>query len=274
MIDCLDPKRSQFNYFSSGGVYRVERYVFRESLLEGKHIFRVPEARSTVIVSEEFKAAVENAGLVGLDFRVLPGMKEPAGHRAKKPAASRPDSKKPNRKAARPKRTTIKVKTPGSVVTVRRSLPPLSDTQLKAVEKSLKVKFPKAYRAFLLACNGGEPAPDGFRRPGEEEPWVYVQQFLEISDHEGINLVDSFNLFKREHDWLPKSLMPIAKDPGGNLICLSVSGTDKGAVYFWDHEQAGERELDDPSDYADVTLIAASFEEFLAGFPKRPRRKR
>ncbi len=274
VIDCLDPKRSQFKYYTSGGVMSIERYVFRESLLKRKHMFRVPEYLAKVIVSEEFKRVVEEAELVGLDFRLLPGMRTPTKHKAKKRAASRKTAKKARRKGVRPERMSVEFMTSRGTLTLRRSLPPVSEAELNAVEKSLGVKFPKPYRDFLLTCNGGEPVPDGFCRPEDKEPSAYVQEFYEISDEEGCSLVEFFRSFKQGHNWLPKSLMPIANDPGGSLICLSVSGKDKGSVYFWDHEQAGERELEDPNDYDDVTPLAAGFDEFLLGFAKQPQKKR
>lgn len=35
---------------------------------------------------------------------------------------------------------------------------------------------------------------------------------------------------------LPKPLIPIADDEGGNQFCLAVSGGDQGKILYWDHE--------------------------------------
>ncbi len=36
---------------------------------------------------------------------------------------------------------------------------------------------------------------------------------------------------------IPEEFIPIADDPGGNLICLGIKGTYYENIYFWDHEQ-------------------------------------
>jgi hypothetical protein len=53
-------------------------------------------------------------------------------------------------------------------------------------------------------------------------------------------------------------LLPVAGDGSGNLICLSFEGANKGAVYFWDHDEEHS-----PPTYENVYLIAETFEKFL-----------
>jgi hypothetical protein len=60
---------------------------------------------------------------------------------------------------------------------------------------------------------------------------------------------------------VPAGFLPLAVDPGGNLICLVISGTNTGKVYFWDHEE--EVEEGQQPGYSNVYLIANSFNEFL-----------
>lgn len=67
---------------------------------------------------------------------------------------------------------------------------------------------------------------------------------------------------------IPPNLLPIAHDPFGNLICLSVAGQDRGKVYFWDHE-VEVREGEIPS-YRNVSFIADNFESFLDGLTTWP----
>ena len=31
-------------------------------------------------------------------------------------------------------------------------------------------------------------------------------------------------------------MLPIAVDPGGNLVLLAIEGEDTGKVFFWNHE--------------------------------------
>lgn len=270
VVDCLDREQSEITYFTgTTAINSIQRYVFRESALDNKHIFRIPEKLSEVYVSQEFVDTVRRTGLLGLEFRPLPGTGGEARAKPAEAAVSRRASRKEKPKPVRPKGTTVEIKTARGVFKVRGSLPPVSEARLAAVQNSLKIELPEEYLAFLRTCNGGSPQPDGFRRPRAKEPLVYVHRFLEVSNDEDASLVENFKLYKRKHRWLPENLVPIATDPGGSLICLSVAGKDRGGVYFWDHEQASERELNDPSDYEDVTLIAKSFDKFLAGFPER-----
>ena len=57
---------------------------------------------------------------------------------------------------------------------------------------------------------------------------------------------------------IPENLFPIACEDGGSLICLSLSGSDKGAVYYWDYY--GETQ---PPSYDNVYQIAGTFQGFL-----------
>jgi hypothetical protein len=61
---------------------------------------------------------------------------------------------------------------------------------------------------------------------------------------------------------IPKKLFPIANDPFGNLICVSLTGEDCGAVYFWDHENEPD---DEDTEFRNIHLIADSWEEFIDG---------
>jgi hypothetical protein len=65
--DCLDPQRARFARLDNGTIYRVEQYAFLADA-EPAPLFRVPQSRSDVLVTETFRTAVEAAGLVGLNW--------------------------------------------------------------------------------------------------------------------------------------------------------------------------------------------------------------
>ena len=90
-----------------------------------------------------------------------------------------------------------------------------------------------------------------------------VHRFFSIGDAKYNNYMTYFELFKGEEPRVPTDLVPIARDPGGNLICISIGKDDLGAIYFWDHEM--ETEGDARNYYENVFLIASSFSEFLKG---------
>jgi cell wall assembly regulator SMI1 len=144
-------------------------------------------------------------------------------------------------------------------VKICRAREPLSEHDITQVEVQLGLSLPAGYRNFLLAHNGGRPEPDAFpihNNPSDDHGLVH--NFLCIKKEDNYNLTV---WAKRYRGRIPSDLLPIAKDPGGNLICLSVSGADVGKVYFWDHEEeAGEGET---PGYDNVYFVANSFQEFL-----------
>lgn len=74
VIDCLDLATTKLTRNDvTGRVSSIQAYHFRPNLLRGKHMFKLPETKGLeVLVSEEFKQAVENNGLKGLIFWKLP----------------------------------------------------------------------------------------------------------------------------------------------------------------------------------------------------------
>ena len=134
----------------------------------------------------------------------------------------------------------------------------LTEENLQQAEKRVDVKFPDEYRKFLLKHNGGSPEPCAFKYTFEEdEPELAcVAYFLAIYEGEDENFFDYFETYEER---IPPQLIPIARDPGGNLILLGVSGKYTGKVYFW----LQDFEPDEP-DFSNICLVADSFNEFLA----------
>lgn len=71
-IDCLDYERAKVKRFSSSDrVMNVLSYAFKSGSINDKNIFKIPEARARVFVSQEFKDYVEKNNLEGLIFREI-----------------------------------------------------------------------------------------------------------------------------------------------------------------------------------------------------------
>jgi SMI1 / KNR4 family (SUKH-1)/Ankyrin repeats (3 copies) len=123
----------------------------------------------------------------------------------------------------------------------------LNTAELEAFERRLGATLPDDYRRHLLQHNGGYV--DGATRIGELHHVYGVHdgpewtRFLDRAATRGI---------------IPERLLPIANDPCGNQICVVLSGSDRGAVRFWDHE--GGLEPD-----ASVTQLAPDFDAYLRG---------
>jgi anti-anti-sigma factor len=147
------------------------------------------------------------------------------------------------------------------------TVPPATEEQIRTFEAEIGHTLPEDYRAFLARCRGGSTdwkceyegvSPDGEKRS------------LLIGTINGVRKGYTYSLsYNRKFigNRIPKSLIGIMDDPGGNLICLGVSGPERGRVYFWDHECApNPREWDGRLETAEnIDLIAGSFAEFLSG---------
>jgi hypothetical protein len=134
---------------------------------------------------------------------------------------------------------------------------PLSDGDIVEMEKKLAVSLPEDYKTFLKQYNGGRPDPKFFPIFGFKNNTVgQVQDFFGIDDpFESCRLDWNFQTFFGR---IPDNLFPIACEDGGSLICLSISGSDKGAIYYWDYY--GETQ---PPSYDNIYQIAGTFQGFL-----------
>lgn len=137
---------------------------------------------------------------------------------------------------------------------------PLAEDVLQSKENEWGVRLPEDYRRFLLQYNGGWPEPDSFKFK-DSDKGSSVQAFFGIKGQ--YDLLDEVRRYRRR---LPERLFPIAIDPGGNRVCISVVGDDTGKIYFWDHEMSADAEQGETPDTVDnIVPIADSFDEFLDG---------
>ena len=137
--------------------------------------------------------------------------------------------------------------------------PTLTELQVDRLERQSGIALPKSYRSFLLRYNGGRPEPAFFPiRDFDRNPFGAIHFFFGLSRTVRSNNLDwNISMYRGR---MPRELLPIAGDELGNKICLAVSGTNAGCVYFWDHDHEHL-----PPTYANLYLIASSFEEFLDG---------
>lgn len=151
-------------------------------------------------------------------------------------------------------------------VAIYESHSPLVEEDIAEVEQQLGVIFPPDYRAFLLAHNGGYPDPNVFPISGlQSDDHGILEWFFCIQAGDYNDLIRNTSTFRGR---VPPNLIPIASDPGGNLICLSVTGRDVGTVYYWDHEE--EVDEGEPPDYTNVYFIADSFSTLLDSLKALP----
>lgn len=146
------------------------------------------------------------------------------------------------------------------------SAAPLTREEIDRLESQLGVSFPEDYIEFILKNNGGEP----------EEDWLF--DFNDgVSESENTSVIRGFYKFYLHEDdspsyddlvkicntmWKEKAfgrdMVAIADDPGGNPICMCVSGENFGKVYFADHEFE-----DTKTGYLFMSEVAPSFSAFM-----------
>lgn len=138
----------------------------------------------------------------------------------------------------------------------------ISDDVVQDFEVRHGIRLPETYRSFLLENNVCVTEPRGFFTR-------HVDTIAsEDKPDDELGLLRGFSNEREEWnlDWLysiyvspgriAKEFLPIALDGAGNVICLGLSETKSGKIYFWFHEE----ETNDPF------LLADSLESFLNSF--------
>ena len=147
-------------------------------------------------------------------------------------------------------------------IRMRGAGPALTENDLRQLESRLGSDLPGSYREFLLRFNGGRPTPSHFDVPN----WP-VRESL-VNDFNGV-VPGAYNDLEKDLDLLqdriPKDLIPIADDPGGNVILLGVGGPYHDHVFFWDHDNEPFDAGESLEEYPNVYPIAQDFRSFLMG---------
>lgn len=142
------------------------------------------------------------------------------------------------------------------------SVAKISNSELSKIEKKLGLKFPEDYKSFIINANGGVPERDMlydfYDEVTEIENTSVIRRFYSIcNDDYKYNLEKILNTM-REEQAIAKDMLPIADDPLGNLLCISVGERDYGAVYYLNHEFE-----DIETGFLMKSKIADSFSDFI-----------
>ncbi len=138
---------------------------------------------------------------------------------------------------------------------------PLSDVDIKRVERCLRIHLPQDLKEHYLMHNGGQPRPRFFLKDGE--PYD-VDQFLAMNtgdtnssfEHAYVTLVDRTPEF-------PRGYIPFAYDPTGDYFLYCVKPGSFGQIMFNQHEYYGDEDR-----Y--VVFLAPSFSEFINSLTEEP----
>jgi cell wall assembly regulator SMI1 len=135
----------------------------------------------------------------------------------------------------------------------------LTQDAIERFERQIGTTLPETYRSFLLRYNGGHPEPNMFPIQGfYADTHGLLEWFFCIAKGDVYDLAENEQLY---HNRVPPDLLPIATDPGGNLICLAIEGKNQGKIYFWHHEDEVGKGIH-PT-YNNVYFVANSFDDLL-----------
>jgi hypothetical protein len=150
---------------------------------------------------------------------------------------------------------------------------PASPSQVEAFEAEIGTTLSDDYRRFLLRCNGGKV--DWYQFEGltpEGQSWTTIVSHVGgLREEPDLSLRFARSCYQDRAFQIPRALLWIMGDPGGNAICLGLTGKYCGRVYFWIHdEQPDPHEWDGEVETAgNVILLANSFTDFVAGIAPR-----
>jgi hypothetical protein len=122
--------------------------------------------------------------------------------------------------------------------------------------------LPNDYIDFLRNHNGGYVTDSvcTYYKNGKQK-FILTSMFgLGVDD----DLINQFEIYKRR---IPGTCIPIGRDAGGNIVCLNLSESNYGYVYFWNHEEELKFE-EGTITIDDLYFIADSFQEFLNSVEK------
>ena len=140
----------------------------------------------------------------------------------------------------------------------------LNAEDIAEFENEVGIKFPEDYKRFMLKSNGGTPEEewlyDFFDEVTEAENTSVIREFFSLFSDEAVKMSNLKKIYKTMtyEEMIPNDMLPIADDPGGNVIGISLNKDDYGYVYFINHEYD---DLD--TGYLVKSKIAESLTEFL-----------
>ena len=142
---------------------------------------------------------------------------------------------------------------------------PLLQKKLGEFEKQAHITLPNDYRNFLLRYNGGQPTPSFFWIKLQEDG-SSIHQFYGLHDDPVFLSLKTFA--GKERYGIPESMLPIGDDGTGNYICIGISSTNFGKVFFLDHDK---HPFHNPNSLDGIMELADSFTEFLLSLIESPK---
>ena len=149
---------------------------------------------------------------------------------------------------------------------LRKNNDTVSLQDIEQFENEIGMKLPNDYIKFITEFG---LSTFGLDEEDEEDGCKYVCFSIESYYKGGEGILDVFSGFVHHGAYsllnsyltyeqrLFPAYIPIAYDPGGNVICMSLNSDNYESIYFVDHEEMEENRN------SKVYLIATSFADFI-----------
>jgi cell wall assembly regulator SMI1 len=145
--------------------------------------------------------------------------------------------------------------------------PKIDQADIDRFDESNGFRLPTDFAAFLLHCNGGEPAKDiGAEWQSElyqdDFGRYYPAVFYELNGngYQSIrSLMTIFSEMEIDNSNVPHGIFCVADDMCGNYLSIDLRPENFGQIAMVSHEQLDEA-FDDPEAYQ---VLASSFSDFV-----------
>jgi cell wall assembly regulator SMI1 len=139
--------------------------------------------------------------------------------------------------------------------------PPLSEADIKRVERRLGIRLPQDLKEHYLLNNGGRPRPRFFIKDGE--PFGVHEFHVMNTDNKNLSFEESYITLVHRTPEFPRGYIPFASDETGDYFLYSVRPDSFGNIMFNQHEYYGDEDR-----Y--VVFLAPSLNEFINSLSEDP----
>jgi cell wall assembly regulator SMI1 len=138
--------------------------------------------------------------------------------------------------------------------------PPLSEVDIKRVERRMGIHLPEDLKEHYLLHNGGRPRPRFFIKDGEA---YGIHYFLAMNTGDDSSFEHDYAMLVHRTPEFPRGYIPFAYDETGDYFLYSVKPDSFGNIMFNQHEYYGD-------DDRYVVFLAPSFSEFISSLTEEP----
>lgn len=151
---------------------------------------------------------------------------------------------------------------------------PCTEEQLTAFEGELGASLPEDYRAFLMEWNGvyfeNEDAAFLLKNSEDDQTDCFVTRLYGLMEAEARYDIRKMQAGYAFNERVPDNILAIGNNSSWCHLCISISGPDRGAIYFWDPGEPWEPDGKNVPTREWMDPVADNFAEFWQIIYARP----